>query len=220
MSRICVATADSRAYYALVSRLRKAGIPFLSLSPGDSVGECDLVLTTSAEAGQYGAVAVALENLDESGDVFRAQILSRLSKEGRTLLVGIDPGSRIGMAAFLGETRLASQTFNSRSGACNGVVRLVEGVSAERPVIRIGDGDPALAAWLADNLAGRLQNAVVEIVDESGTSKNPNISGLRKDQGSAARIAFRRGEQFSGGAKVVRRHRRENESRQGRSRPP
>jgi hypothetical protein len=218
MSRICVATADSRAYYALVSKLREAGLPFLSLSPGDRGGECELVLTTRAEASRYGAVALALEDLDENVDVFRGQVLSRLSEGDRTLLIGIDPGSRIGMAAFLGETRLASRTFNSRNSACNSVVQLVEGVTVGRSVVRIGDGDPAMAAWLADNIAGRLPTTLVEIVDESGTSRNPSVRGLRKDQGSAARIAFRHGEQFIRGAKVVRSHQRGNESPRDRSR--
>lgn len=217
MSRICVITEDSRAYYALVSKLREAGLPFLSLSPGDASVECELVLTSRAELSRFGPSAMALEDLDQSVDVFRGQILSRLSEGDRTLLVGIDPGSRIGMAAFLGETRLASRTFNSRSGACNTVVRLVEGVAAVRSVVRIGDGDPVLAAWLADSIAGRLERTEVEIVDESGTSRNRSIRGLRKDQGSAARIAFRHGERFVRGARVVRSHRRGSESPAERS---
>jgi len=197
MSRICVITADARAYYALVSKLRAADLPFLSLSPGDKSNECELILTTRAEAGQFKAATMALEDLDESVDVVRGQILAQLSEGDKTLLVGLDPGSRIGMAAFLGETRLASRTFNSRAGACNSVIHLIEGVSARRSVVRIGDGDPSLSTWLADNLASRLTNTVVEIVDESGTSRNPSLKGLQKDQGSAARIAFRKGEQFT-----------------------
>jgi hypothetical protein len=208
MSRICVITTDGRAYYALVSKLRGAGLPFLSLSPGDRCDECELVLTTKAEAGQFKIATVALEDLDESVDVARAQILARLSEGDRTLLVGLDPGSRIGMVAFLGETRLASRTFNSKSGACNSVVRLVEGVSVRRSVVRIGDGDPALASWLAENIAPRLPGTAVEIVDESGTSRSPSVKGLQKDQSSAARIAFRRGEQFASGGRTERSHRR------------
>ncbi|MDG7015791.1 MAG: hypothetical protein JRM82_00265, partial [Nitrososphaerota archaeon] len=142
----------------------------------------------------------------------RGQILARLSEGDRALLVGLDPGSRIGMAAFLGETRLASHTFNSRSSACNSVVRLVEGVSVKRSVVRIGDGDPVLSTWLADNLASRLPTAIVEIVDESGTSRGPNVKGLQKDQGAAARIAFRKGEQFTRGGQVRRSRRRGSES--------
>lgn len=212
MRRICVITADSRAYYALVSKLRGAGLPFLSLSPEDRSDECELILTTRAEASQFKVATIALEDLDEGDDVVRGRIFSRLSEGDKTLLVGVDPGSRIGMAAFLGETRIASRTFNSRSSACNGVVHLVEGVSVKRSVVRIGDGDPALAAWLADNLASRLSGTLVEIVDESGTSRNLGAKGLQKDQGSAARIAFRKGEQFRQNVQTQKNHQQWNES--------
>ncbi len=196
MTHICVVTADGGAYYALVSRLRSAGLPFLSLMPGDETGECGLVLTTHAEAGSFAERALALEDLDENLDVARGQILSRLSDGEKVLLVGIDPGRRIGAAAFLGEDRLALRTFNSRNGACVWVANLVRNVPARRSVVRIGDGDQALAAWLAGDLVGRLPQARVEIVDESGTSRNVGVKGLQKDQGSAAKIAFRRGTEF------------------------
>ncbi len=193
MSRICVMTADGRAYYAIVSKLRSAGLPFLSLVPGDRSDECELVLTTRAETGLFHTPTMALEDLDENIGVARGQILARLSEGDKTLLVGLDPGSRIGMAAFLGEARIASQTFNSKISACNEVIKLVEGVSVRRSFVRIGDGDPGMAAWLADNLAARLPSTVVEVVDESGTSRRLRVKGLQKDQGSAAKIAFRKG---------------------------
>ncbi|MDV3278291.1 MAG: hypothetical protein LYZ69_07480 [Nitrososphaerales archaeon] len=196
MSRICVMTADGRAYYAIVSKLRGAGLPFLSLVPGDRSDECELVLTTRAEAGLFRTPTMALEDLDENLDVTRGQILARLSEGDKTLLVGLDPGSRIGMAAFLGDARIASQTFNSKVYACNGVIKLVEGVSARRSFVRIGDGDPGMAAWLAENLSTRLPKTVVELVDESGTSRKLRVKGLQKDQGSAAKIAFRKGSPF------------------------
>ncbi|MDV3278377.1 MAG: hypothetical protein LYZ69_07945 [Nitrososphaerales archaeon] len=197
MSRICVMTADGRAYYTIVSKLRSAGLPFLSLVPGDRSEECELVLTTRAEAGLFHTPTMALEDLDANSDVASGQILARLSEGDRMLLVGLDPGSRIGMAAFLGETRIASQTFNSKVYACNGVIKLVEGVSVRRSFVRIGDGDPVMAAWLADNLAARLPTTVVEVVDESGTSRNLRVKGLQKDQGSVAKIAFRKGSPFT-----------------------
>ena len=209
MSRICVVTADGRAYYELVSRVRRAGLPFFSLSPGDACDGCDLVLTTRAEANQFKTATMVLEDFDTNDDVVRGSIISRLSGGETMLLVGLDPGSRIGMAAFLGETRLASRTFNSKSGACNDVVHLIEGVSVSRTTVRIGDGDPTLASWLADNLASRLPGTVVEIVDESGTSQK-SVDGLQKDQGSAARIAFRKGEQFRPGDWKRRSRRRQN----------
>ncbi|MDV3244621.1 MAG: hypothetical protein LYZ66_05545 [Nitrososphaerales archaeon] len=196
MSRICVITSDGAVYYAIVSRLRSAGLPFLSVLPGGAERGCGLVITTRSEALSFKSPTFALEDMDEDPDVARGQILARLSEGGKTLLVGVDPGSRIGAAAFLGEARLASRTFNSKSGACSWVADLVERVPSRRSVVRIGDGDLGMANWIAGVLEAKLPDVAVEIVDESGTSRRPSVKGLPKDQGSAAKIAFRKGLPF------------------------
>jgi hypothetical protein len=196
MMRICVITADGRSYYAIVSKLRAAGLPFLSLLPADNPRECGLVITTRKEAASFDAPTISLEELDENPDVARGQILSRLTEGEQNLVIGIDPGSRIGTAAFLGETRVASRTFNSKRGAVSWVASLLERVPSRHPLVRVGDGEPKTATWLADSLASLVPEAAIEIVDESGTSRSGGAKGLRKDQGSAARIAFRKGVSF------------------------
>jgi hypothetical protein len=196
MRRICVVTADGRSYYTIVSKLRGAQLPFLSLLPADDPRECGLVITTKKEAASFAAPTISLEELDENPDVARGQILARLAEGEQTMLVGIDPGSRIGTAAFLGETRLASRTFNSKRSAVAWLSRLVERVPSKHLLVRVGDGEPKTAMWLADSLTSLIPKATVEMVDESGTSRSGSARGLRKDQGSAARIAFRRGVSF------------------------
>jgi hypothetical protein len=196
MGRICVITADGRSYYAIVSKLRAAGLPFLSLLPADDHSECGLVITTKKEASSFDRPTISLEELDENQDVVRGQILSRLTEGERTMVVGIDPGTRTGVAAFLGETRLASRTFNSKRGAVSWVARLLERVPSRRLLVRVGDGEPKTAMWLADALASLIPTAAVEIVDESGTSRAGGARGLQKDQSSAAKIAFRKGAVF------------------------
>lgn len=193
MSRICVITSDGGAYYAIVSLLRNAGLPFLSLLPSDSDLECGLVITTKSEAFSFGSPTLTLEGLDENPDVARGQILSKMSRGNKALLVGVDPGSRIGVTVFLGEDCLASRTFNSKNSACSWVADLVERVPSRRSLVRIGDGDAGMASWIARTLAVRLLNVTIEIVDEADTSRSPSVKGLRRDQGSAAKIAFRKG---------------------------
>lgn len=196
MGRICVVTSDGRAYYAIVSKLRGAGLPFLSLLPSDDVRECALVVTTRKEVSFFAVPCVALEDLDENQDVARGQILSKLGRGGQNLIVGVDPGSRIGTAAFLGDALLASRTFNSRKGAVMWIADLIEKVPSRRSLVRVGDGDPRTAKWLAEELALKVSDVQVEIVDESGTSRARAAKGLQKDQGSAAKIALRKGLAF------------------------
>jgi hypothetical protein len=199
LSRICVVTSKAQAYYALVSRLRRAGLPFSSLVPGSDRVECDLILTSREEAPRFGSKAVALEDLDENPGVFKGQLVSKLGDDD-AVFVGIDPGKRTGLAVFYGQTRLAFSTFDSVGGLCSRVGAFADGLPEARFVIRIGNGNRGMAAKLAEALMRAVPRAVVEVVDEAGTSvRTARMKGVQGDQGAAARIAFRRGEVVSQG---------------------
>lgn len=200
MNRVCVVTSKARAYYALVSRLRRAGLPFASMVPGSDCRGCELILTTMEEARPFGSKAVALEDLDENPGVFKGQIVSRLDGGDDVIFVGVDPGKRTGLAVFYGETRLAFNTFDSAVALCARVGGFAAGLPESRFVVRIGNGNRGAAAKLAEALRRSVPHATIEIVDESGTSaRTARMKGVQGDQGSAAKIAFRRGEIISPG---------------------
>ncbi len=197
---ICVVTSKAGAYYAIVSRLRKANLPFASILAESDSKDCQVVLTTGAEAGRFGGKAVVLEELDDDPGVFKGQILSRLVGGLDALLIGVDPGARTGMAAYYGEASLAFETFGSAAGLCSTVGAFVRKVPAEKSVVRIGNGNPAQAARLAESIRREAPAATIELVDESGTSsRSARMKGVQGDQRAAARIAFRKGEVFSQG---------------------
>jgi hypothetical protein len=199
LSRICVATTRSMAYYALVSRLRKAGLQFESRLPDSDLRGCDVVLTTKEEARRLGPKAVALEDLDEDPGVLKGQIVSKLADGDEPLFVGIDPGERIGLAVFYGEANLAFGTFDSVGSVSSRVASFAR-VPAHRFVVRIGNGNRQVAARLVEAVRREALGATVELVDESGTSvRNPRMKGLQGDQSAAAKIAFRKGEVVSPG---------------------
>ena len=198
MNRICVVTSRAVTYYAIVSRMRKAGLPFSSVLPGADRGDCTLIVTSARETGQFGGMAVALEDLDENPGVFKGQLLSRLNEGGDVVLVGVDPGTRIGLAVFYGETSLEYSTFGSAAGLSLRVGAFMRGVPAKRFVIRVGNGNPVMAAKLIESLRLEAPDAVIETVDESGTSvRRVRMRGIQGDQGAAAKIAFRKGEVVS-----------------------
>ena len=195
MDRICVATSKARAYYALVSRLRRAGLPFTSILPDSDFGDCELVLTSADEAGRFGGRALALEDLDENPGVFKGQIVSRLRGKEDVVLVGVDPGKRTGLAVFYGQTRLAFSTFDSAGAVCSRIGAFARGIPSSRLLVRVGDGNRSMAARLIDGLKKEVPEATIEVVDESGTSSGSSkLKGVQKDQVSAAKIAFRKGE--------------------------
>lgn len=197
MSRICVITSKARAYYALVSRLRRAGLPFSSLVSESSFDDCDVVLTTEDESERFGDKAMVLERLDESPGIFKGQVVSRLDGEEDLILVGVDPGKRTGMAVFYGRTKLSSNTFDSPAAVSSRVAAYARALPGSRVLVRVGNGNRHLAARLADGFGREIPSATVELVDESGTSRAPKMKGVQRDQAAAAKIAFRRGEVVS-----------------------
>ena len=57
---------------------------------------------------------------------------------------------------------------------------------------------PPVAAKLIESLRLEAPDAVIEMVDESGTSvRRVRMRGIQGDQGAAAKIAFRKGEVVS-----------------------
>ena len=76
------------------------------------------------------------------------------------------------------------------------MANLIHKVPSQHALVRVGDGDPKAAKEIAQALTFMAPDALVEIVDESGTSQSSSVKGLKRDQGSAAKIAFRRGAAF------------------------
>lgn len=201
MRNIKVATDDGNAYYDIVSRLKRTHLRFSSLSPGQIVDSAkELVITSRTENHAFGGGAVPIEDLDKDPMIMEGQLLSRLLDESRRrLLVGIDPGSRIGIAVFYDGRELGALTSSSVEESVESLVRLVKEVPHSSLSIKIGGGEPRTSLRLARSLRERLpQSASLEIVDESGTSGGKRGAiGVTRDQLAAARIAFRKGTQFS-----------------------
>jgi len=201
MRIIKVATDDGNAYYDIVSRLKRTHLRFSSLSPGQIVDSTkDLVITSRMEISAFGGSVVTIEDLNEDPLIMEGQLLSRLLDESRrNLLIGIDPGSRIGMAMFYGGRELGALTSNSVERSVESLVTLVKEVPHSSLSVKIGGGEPKSSLRLASLLRERLPpSASVEIVDESGTSAGKSGAiGTTRDQRAAARIAFRKGIQFS-----------------------
>jgi hypothetical protein len=201
MRTIKVATDDGNAYYDIVSRLKRTHLRFSSISPGQPVDSVhDLALTSKREVTAFGGNAVAIDDLNEDPLIMEGQLLSRLLNESRrNLLIGIDPGSRIGVVMFYGGRELGALTTNFVEKLVDLVVTVVREVPHSSLSVKIGGGEPRSSLRLARLLRGRLpQSTSIEVVDESGTSGGKRGAiGATRDQRAAARIAFRKGVQFS-----------------------
>jgi hypothetical protein len=196
MRDIKVATDDGGAYYEIVSRLKRTHLRFSSVSPAEARERPGgLVLTSEKEVALFGGEAVAIDDLDRDPMIMEGQLLSRLLPESRrTMLVGIDPGSKIGVVAFYGGRELGACTANTVEGCVDALVAAARGVPHSSLSVKVGGGAPKTSASLVSLLRERLPaESSVEVVDESGTSRAPGAVGATRDQRAAARIAFRKG---------------------------
>src|SRR5439155_26279817 len=116
----------------------------------------DLILTTRDESRMFKGRSIAIEDLDRDPLIMKGQILSMLSsssnnnkKKNRDILIGIDPGSRIGLAIYYGDRRLAALTFNSIDSLMRFIARTVAAIPNSSVMIKIGDGSPRLSRAIA-----------------------------------------------------------------------
>lgn len=198
MDLICIATADGRAYYSILTRLRRTGLAYRSLTPELVDSRCALILTTRGELDCIKGAAVAIEDLSEDPVIMKGQLVAKLGKEGkRELLLGIDPGLRIGVAVFYSNVKIASLTFRSTGELLGMLDAMIQNIPHSKLVVKMGNGAPKHSRLLARAIIRRVSSATIEIVDEKGTSSyRPRQRDLTRDQLAAERIAYRKGLPF------------------------
>ncbi len=176
---------------------------FDSISPEEAaLSNARVIITTRDEAGLVNRkVAVMLDtDLEKYPAVAKAKILRSIAgpQADDQLLVGIDPGSRIGISVIYLQQEIASTVESSPQDAVEHVSALLGGIVSRKKVVKIGDGDIRMARLIARTLKFRFRDVQVELVDESGTSQHAeaNRRGAR-DRSSARTIAFRSGKVFT-----------------------
>ena len=206
--KITVATVRGRPYYNITCALRLMELQFDSLSPEEAaVSNAKVIITTKDEAGivnKKGIVMIDTE-LEKYPAIAKAKILRSIMGErvvDDQLIIGIDPGSRIGISAIYLHQEIASAVVESSpQDAINHVAAMLGGIESRKKVVKIGDGNIAMAIQIARTLKMKFKDSVsIEIVDEHGTSLPQNTDANRRggrDRSSARAIAFRSGKSFT-----------------------
>jgi hypothetical protein len=161
---IVVATADFELYHETVSLLRDRGVTFTTVEPGDSLPDGTTIVVT-APTDDVAVPADVEHVVTAAGDV-RHGIDEALAVvrggRGRTV-VGVDPGTRPGIAVLSGEVVVAAFHV-PLSETVETIRREVEG--AHDPLVRVGDG----ARLQGSTIVNDLDDVPVELVDETGTT--------------------------------------------------
>jgi hypothetical protein len=206
--KITVATVRGRPYYNITCALRLMELQFDSLSPEEAaLSNAKVIITTQDEAdivNKKGIVMIDTE-LEKYPAIAKAKILRSIMGErilDDPLIIGIDPGSRIGISAIYLHHEIASAVVESSpQDAINHVAAMLGGIESRKKVVKIGDGNIAMAIQIAHTLKMKFKDSVsIEIVDEYGTSLPQNTDANRRgvrDRSSARAIAFRSGKIFT-----------------------
>lgn len=200
---VIVATLSGRSYYKITSVLKSLDLNFLSLSP-EEAALCDakIIITTLNESKIVNRNDVFLDTqLEESPLSVKAKILQNYmnsySYSNDELIIGIDPGKRIGISILYYNFELEKIIVLSVQSAIEKISVILSAIDSQKKIVRIGDGSITLSYQIAKILKKYFKDEVIiEIVDEYGTSirqgTDINRRGIR-DISSARKIAFRNG---------------------------
>lgn len=138
------------------------------------------------------------DEFDADPTVIKGLIIQKLESgmHENSLVIGIDPGNRIGLSVFYHQQELESSTYTSLDEMISHVVKILSGLKAERKIVKIGNGNMKIARQITNLLNLKFcSHFELEFVDESNTSlktKNYNKRGER-DKMSAKYISQREG---------------------------
>jgi len=188
-------TQDFSVVFDLVTVLNDRGIGFVMMAPGEIVERhIDAAIVQGRSAVFVRSDPVVLRPLKDPGNtVDRAVAMVMGVFEPRKMVLGIDPGLRIGIAV-IADGIVIDASFTMEPSRV--LARLRDAKKALRPrhvLVRIGNGDPKRR----DSIIAILKKTKVriEIVDERSTSRQ--VRNAHQD--AAVRIGRMSGRPISEG---------------------
>jgi hypothetical protein len=200
-NQIVVATVEGRPYYKIFSMLKSMNISFSSLSPEEaSRTNAKIIITTKNEASLFTRQDLMYDfQVDTFPPLFKAMLLKNLNGNyfEDILVVGVDPGNRIGIYVQYLHTELYGTVKSSMKDAVKFIINILSCIKSSKKVLKIGNGDWIKCNHIAQEVKNLNGTVRIEIVNEFGTSRNilPNCRRNR-DVGSARFIAMRTGRMY------------------------
>jgi len=205
-AKIAVATVSGKAYYLIVSELKRKNVPFLSLTPNDPIPiEIKVVITTEEEQHliNHEKILVYQDGVEPEALINEALQIVQGKEYYEKIVIGVDPGEVFGLAVLADGKVIETGNCFSVEETSNRI-RNILGNLGKTPItsvsVKVGDGVPMYKEKLLQILDNALPlNVMLESVSEAGTdrylSETKHRRGLR-DIVSAIRIAGRNGYTF------------------------
>jgi hypothetical protein len=193
MKIIGILTSDFRVYYELIKSLRLRGESFKSLTFNEPIPmNIGVIITTEDEKARidFPTLVFATDDLELTIDIAIRTLKGK--DRYQSLIIGIDPGKRPGIAVMGDGEILTTAQVSSPENVYDRVKRAITSYPAEETIIRIGHGDTTHRNRIINSLTEF--GLKIEIADESRTtriSETPDID-------AAIDIALKRGVEARG----------------------
>ena len=191
---------SGRSYFKFVNTLRHLKLSYDSVLPEEiTSSDKRLILTTVRESEKIQSNLIMFDDeFDYDPTIIRGKIVEKLDSgiHHGSLVIGIDPGSRIGLSIFYHEKEIESSIYTSVDDLISHIVKILVGLNGKRKVVKVGNGNMEIARQITNLLNLRFcSHFELEFVDERKTSlrvRNYNKRGER-DKISARYITQREG---------------------------
>ena len=191
---------SGRSYFKFVNTLKHLKLSYDSVLPEEiTSSDKRLILTTVRESEKIPSNLIMFDDeFDYDPTIIRGKIVEKLDSgiHHGSLVIGIDPGSRIGLSIFYHEKEIESSIYTSVDDLISHIVKILVGLNSKRKVVKVGNGNMEIARQITNLLNLRFcSHFELEFVDERKTSlrvRNYNKRGER-DKISARYITQREG---------------------------
>ena len=186
---VALVTDDFRLYHQMVPFLESHGLQVLGLRPDDAVPASVQVLLGGPVGDER---SLPLHDDPEATLLAAYRRLDRKpGRDGyRRVVLGVDPGKVIGLAAVAdGHWLLVGESL-SVEAAVRRLLHWAEGLAAADLQVHIGAGAPRVGRDLLARLARALPQATVALVREDATTPGSHVTGSRHTD-AAVHIALR-----------------------------
>jgi len=191
MKIIGIMTDNFRFFYQIAQDLKERGESFISLDFEDHIpSEVGVILTTEVEETRVRFHTVVADDEPERAIDVASAILKG-GKDFESLIIGIDPGSRPGLAV-LGDGRvLLTDIIQYPEQVADAVDHILSCFAHSDSVVRIGHGDRTNRNRIIKAVWDKV--GAIEIVDETNTTTRSEVP----DVDASLRIARSSGHRLS-----------------------
>ncbi|MDI6707833.1 MAG: hypothetical protein QME47_01935 [Candidatus Thermoplasmatota archaeon] len=188
MKVIGILTKKFPLYYELIKALKQKNLSFESLEFGKKIpSRIGVVITSRQESKviKFKNKVIAGNDLESTVEKACGKLIGL--KYYDSLVIGIDPGEKPGIAAIANEKKVKVAQAQAPEDVAKIVKKIAQEYPANRKLIRIGYG----ARLLRNRIINKILNLKIpiELVDETSTTKR----GFDRDIRAAIEISMRLG---------------------------